>query len=80
MYLLLKDSRIVSLNCVKSAGWTSGRFLEMSDTGLSGKMTVLAAMLTVMEHQNDKVRRSCLLKSEVSSRHSQANITSVATF
>ena len=52
----------------------------MSDTGLSGKMTVLAAMLTVMEHQNDKVRRSCLLKSEVSSRHSQANITSVATF
>ena len=39
-----------------SLGWTSGKFLSMSDTSLSGKMSVLAALLVVMEEQGDKVK------------------------
>jgi hypothetical protein len=33
----------------------------MSDTGLSGKMSVLAALLAVMEEQGDKVKNVWIL-------------------
>jgi hypothetical protein len=49
---------VVAFSVQFTSGWTSGRFLEMSDTSLSGKMTVLATMLKVMEQQNDKVSKN----------------------
>jgi hypothetical protein len=34
----------------------------MSDTGLSGKMSVLAALLALMEEQGDKVKNVSFLR------------------
>ena len=36
-------------------GWRSGKFVEMYNTALSGKMIVLAGLLNLMESKQEKV-------------------------